>query len=399
MSLRRHSTIIPTVALILGAIAMAVSQAGLRAAEASASPPVVDLSSDKSRHVFVAEGTPERFQGQPTTVLMPDGRTIFCAWTIGHGGRCGPFAKSEDAGMSWSAPIDVPESWSTTSGCPTIYRLVDPRGKSRLVLFVSRGADGAMHQAHSNDDGNSWSEMTSNGLTTVMPFCTIVPIDGGKRLLAATNIRRPNERSENRSNVIAHSISTDGGLTWSRWRIVHDLGELRPCEPCIVRSPDGARLLCLMRENTKHISLCSTSDDEGRTWSHPKPLAKPLHGDRHVARYADDGRLVVCFRDTGLDSPTKDHFVAWVGTFDDILLGQLGQYRIKLLHSYDGDDCGYSGLELLPSDTLVATAYVKYRPGPAKQSVVSVRFNLSETDQMAQVAAARRGNCAVELRN
>jgi len=30
----------------------------------------------------------------------------------------------------------------------------------------------------------------------------------------------------------------------------------------------------------------------------------------------------------------------------------------------------------------VATTYVKYRPGPEKNSVVSVRFSLSDTDAM-----------------
>lgn len=74
-----------------------------------------------------------------------------------------------------------------------------------------------------------------------------------------------------------------------------------------------------------------------------------LHGDRHMARYAPDG-----------------------------------DYRIKLLHSHKGSDCGYPGLELLPDGTFVATTYVKYRPGPEKNSVVSVRFQLGETDRMAQ---------------
>ncbi|HYH56631.1 MAG TPA: hypothetical protein VD772_08475, partial [Anseongella sp.] len=59
-----------------------------------------------------------------------------------------------------------------------------------------------------------------------------------------------------------------------------------------------------------------------------------------------------------------------------------GQYRIKLLHSYKGGDCGYPGLELLPDSAFVATTYVKYRPGPEKNSVVSVRFKLSETDAL-----------------
>jgi hypothetical protein len=92
-------------------------------------------------------------------------------------------------------------------------------------------------------------------------------------------------------------------------------------------------------------------------------------------------------RDTARDfengtkrNPTSGHFVAWVGTFEDILEGRDGQYRIKLLHSHAGSDTGYSGLEVLPDGTFVATTYVKYEPGPKKHSVVTTRFRLEELD-------------------
>ncbi|MEI9893285.1 MAG: sialidase family protein [Chthoniobacter sp.] len=149
-----------------------------------------------------------------------------------------------------------------------------------------------------------------------------------------TNIRRPGETQDKTSNIIAQSESTDGGLTWSAWRIVLDMGDIKPCEPELVRSPDGRQLLCLLRENSRKIGgLFMTSDDEGRTWSEARPLPPALHGDRHQARYTPDGRLVVCFRDTGKENPTRNHFVAWVGRYEDILAGRDGQYRIKLLHS------------------------------------------------------------------
>ncbi len=94
------------------------------------------------------------------------------------------------------------------------------------------------------------------------------------------------------------------------------------------------------------------------------------------------------FRDTGASSPTKSHFVAWVGRYEDIVSGRDGDYKIKLLHSNRGSDCGYPGVELLPDGTIVATTYIKYRPGPELNSVVSVRFNLAETDKLAAATPA-----------
>ena len=39
--------------------------------------PVVDLSQDAARHVIIAQGTEKVYQGHPTTLLMPDGKTMF----------------------------------------------------------------------------------------------------------------------------------------------------------------------------------------------------------------------------------------------------------------------------------------------------------------------------------
>ena len=293
--------------------------------------------------------------------------------------------RSDDGGRTWSGLLPVPDSWRTVKNCPTIYRLAGPDGAARLVVFAGQGPDGKMHQSHSRDDGKTWTPMVSNGLEGVMPFCTIVPIEGGKRLLGLSNIRRPGETKEVRSNVVSQSVSADGGLTWAPWRVILDLPGLKPCEPWVVRSPDGKQLLCLLRENEKRVALYLTSDDEGRTWSASKPLPPGLYGDRHVARYAPDGRLVVCMRDTGgtYGSPTSTHFIAWVGRYEDIVGGRDGQYRVKLLHSYKGGDNGYPGVEVLPDGTIVATTYIKYREGPEKHSVVSTRFALAETDRLA----------------
>lgn len=351
-------------------------------------PPTVDLSRDTTRHVIIAQGDASTYQGHPTTLLLPDGRTMFCVWTINHGGPCGPMKRSDDGGLTWSELLPVPDNWRTTRNCPTIWRLKDPKGTARLVVYAGQGPDGAMQAAHSADEGRTWTPMRSLGLECVMPFCTIEPIEGGRKLLGLTNIRRPGEKVEPRSNVIAQSISEDGGLTWAPWRVILDLPGLKPCEPWVVRSPDGRQLLALLRENDRREALFITSDDEGRTWSREKKLPPGLYGDRHVARYAPDGRLVIAMRDTGgaYGSPTSTHFVAWVGHYTDIVSGRDGQYRVKLLHSYKGGDNGYPGVELLPDGTLVATTYIKYREGPEKNSVVSARFKLAETDRLAAPA-------------
>lgn len=344
--------------------------------------PFLDLSAETERQVVVEAGTEKLYQGHPTTELLPDGKTIFAVWTLNHGGPCGPMKKSTDGGRTWGALIETPENWKTMRNCPSIYRLTDPQGKARLLVFACH--QGGMVRAVSEDDGKTWSDMVpfeKQIARGVMPWCTIISVDGGKRYLAATNRRRPND-PEKLSNQVVSAFSEDGGMTWGDLSVICDLPGFKPCEPCFVRSPDGKQLACIMRENVRtrngHIIF---SDDEGKTWTKARMIPGTQSGDRHQAVYTPDGRLVMVFRDMAVNSPTKTHFVAWVGTYDDLAKGTEGQYRLKLLHSHAGSDCGYPGLEVLPDGTLVATTYVKYRPGKAKHSVVSVRFHLDEIDR------------------
>jgi hypothetical protein len=345
--------------------------------------PLIDLSQETDRHAMVAAGTETVYQGHPTTLLLPDGQTMLAVWTYGHGGACGPLKKSSDGGRTWGELLPVPDSWRTVRNCPAIYRLVDPQGTARLFVFAVQ-SDGLV-SSWSENEAVSWTEMRPiEGLRmteSVMPWCTIVPIEGGRKLLAATNARRAND-PDRRSNNVVQSVSSDGGRTWSPVRVICDIPGYKPCEPCFIRSPDGRQLLCLMRENVRSVnSRFIVSDDESQTWSEPKFLQGALTGDRHQARYAPDGRLVVVFRDMAAASPTRGHFVGWVGTYEDIRRQREGQYRLKLLHNYAGTDCGYAGLELLPDGTLVATTYVKYWPDRRKHSVVSTRFTLEEIDE------------------
>lgn len=356
------------------------------AAAATESPdlPFVDLSGDTARQVVIAAGTDTTYQGHPTTVLLPDGRTLFAVWCINHGGAAGPMARSDDGGLTWTRLDDrLPPGFSTHQNCPSIYRLVDPAGRARLWVFSAalgkRGGPG-MPRIMSEDDGRTWRELEPLGFPCVMTFSSIVRLQDGRYL----GLYHKGPDGKDRAPLeVLQTITADGGFTWSAPRVVASVAGKNPCEPFVFRSPDGSELCCLLRENThKGRSLVMFSRDEGATWSGPVDTPWGLTGDRHMGVYTRDGRLVVAFRDKALGSPTLNHFVAWVGTYDDLRRGRPGQYRVKLLHSHAGGDCGYPGLELLPDGTIVATTYIKYRPGSAKHSIVSTRFKLSETDAL-----------------
>ena len=361
--------------------------------------PTVDISGQTRRHTIVARGTPKVYHGHCDTVLLADGKTMLTAWTVGHGRLVGPLARSADGGKTWSAPLDVPANWHRTSNTPAIHRLVDPRGVSRLIVFAGgldwrRGGRPPypMQQAVSEDGGRSWTPMKPNGLQGEVPPKTVLRFDGGRRLVLWSDL----------PGHVTQSESRDGGLTWRRQRRILRV-PARWGQPAVIRSPEGKQLLMLLRENSrKYHSLYSVSDDSANTWSQPRELPAALTGDRHVLRYAPDGRLVVAMRDRGKTSATYGHYVAWVGRYEDIPKRREGQYRIKLFHNAartgkdvpgkGNADCGYSDLEVLPDGTIVATTYIKYRPGREKNSVVNTRFKLSETDALWERLRGDRGN-------
>lgn len=352
--------------------------------------PVVDISGSKENHVVIAAGTDKVYQGHPTTVSLADGRTILCVWCINHGGAAGPMARSTDGGKTWSRIDDtLPPDFSKHQNCPSIYRLTDPSGKERLwVWSAAKGTrqGPGMPSIMSEDAGATWKEMPPLGFPCVMTFSSIVRLKDGRHL----GLYHKGPDAADRAPLqVLQTITADGGFTWSEPKVVAAVEGKNPCEPYVLRSPDGAELACLMRENT-HTgrSLMMFSRDEGQTWTAPADTAWGLTGDRHAGVQLPDGRFVIALRDQAINSPTKGHFVAWVGTYDDIRNARPGQYRIKLLHSHAArvSDCGYPGMELLPDGTVVATTYIKYAPGKEKHSVMSVRFKPADTD--AQLKAA-----------
>ena len=358
--------------------------------------PVIDLSGDKTKDVVIAAGTTSRYEGHPTTVRTADGRVI-CVWCSPHGGGAGYGAESADGGRTWTR-IDerFPAEFKKHVNCPSAYRLIGPDGQARLwVWSQSKQLPGdnptdfsscrktlsqSMPSVMSEDEGLTWTELPPLGekFRCVMAFASIVRLKDGSYLGL---FHRGPPGVDGSPLEVLQSVTRDGGFTWSEPKVVCAVNGKNPCEPYVFRSPQGDELCCLMRENT-HTgrSLMMFSRDEGTNWTAAVDTPWALTGDRHQGVQLPDGRLVIAFRDMAPSSPTRGHFVAWVGSYDELKSDIVGaSYRIKLLHSYDGVDCGYPGIQLLEDGTILATTYIKYWNDARKQSVVAVRLRLEST--------------------
>jgi hypothetical protein len=340
--------------------------------------PHYDLDTAAGRHVVV-DREAGQYLGHPTTALLGDSLTLLTVYPKGHGRGPVLYQRSTDGGRRWSGRLPTPDNWATSLETPTIFRVPDPvQGGHRLLMFSGLYP---ARVASSDDDGATWTPLAPMGdWGGIVVMSSVVPMRDGSLLAFFHDDGRffRDGGSAQGLFTLYQVRSRDGGRTWESPRAIWSGRELHLCEPGALRSPDGTQVALLLRENRRvATSQVIVTNDEGATWSAPMPLAPELTGDRHEARYAADGRVVVTFRDMAADSPTRGDWMLWVGRWEDVLGGAAGEFRVRLKDNTGAWDAAYSGLERLKDGSFVATTYGAWTAGEPPY-VLSVRFRLEE---------------------
>ncbi len=346
--------------------------------------PLIDLAGE-TRFQTIVDREPGQYLGHPTTVLLEDGATVLCVYPRGHGRGAIHLKRSVDGGRTWSERLPVPENWATSQETPSIHRVVDAEGRKRLIVWSGLYP---ARLAVSEDDGDTWTPLEPAGeWGGIVVMGSLEPVRNrpGEYLAWFHDDGRFIRANATQSQPVVFTLyqvhSRDGGLTWSEPRELHSSSEVHLCEPGAVRSPDGGRIALLLRENSRRRnSHVMFSDDEGATWSPPRELPHTLTGDRHTARYLADGRIFISFRDTARESPTRGDWVAWVGTWQDIVSGGPGQFRVRLMDNHHAWDCAYPGVERLPDGTILTTTYGHWEPDQPPY-IVSIRVHPDDLDE------------------
>ena len=383
------------------------------------------------------------YLGHPDVALADDG-TLFCTYPAGHGKGDIIMQKSTDYGDSWTNISDtLPDSWEKSQETPTLYNLHFTDGTSKLVLISGCPswnsddeyyADG-FNCSVSSDNGATWTEFenfygiewakaqpSKTSDTDVSdPYSPnydedgkVLPYDVIVSMSSLTQLKQDGEYIDawmgtfhdydfyNYTSIL--TFDEDGNPQWSQpKKFLYEQREIEQkaniCEIEIVRAaaPDDDTLVLIGRGNSRVTnSLISVSKDEGETWSEFRELPYALTGDRHKAEYDETtGKLLVSFR---LVIPgvkrnifdnsnfTGGYWVAWVGTFDDLLsyaengnkTDNLGEALIVLGTTNDGKaDCGYSGT-ICKDGTFVLTSYGKFEKGAKNPYIMQAKFKLSD---------------------
>ena len=373
----------------LVAIALSSEAIAQTADTKSASIPMLDLEqqSDRKRlsaEIVTVDREAKQYLGHPTTCLLEDGQTILCVYPKGHGRGPIVYKRSNDGGRTWSDRLPTPESWKTSKETPTLHRVIGPDGARRVIMFSGLYP---IRMAISEDNGDSWSELKKVGdYGGIVAMSSVFKIktgaghymamfhDDGRFYSAARKQEKPVRFS------VYKIRSEDGGMTWSTPTTVVSSNAKHLCEPGIIRSPNGKQIACLLRENSrKHPSQIIFSNDEGETWGKARDLPSPLWGDRHTAKYLPDGRLFISLRcnhpRNGKSHPFQGDWVAWVGTYEDLVAEKQGQFLIRLQNNTKAADCAYPGVEALEDGTIVTTTYGHWEDGESP-FILCVRLKL-----------------------
>ncbi|WP_153557614.1 sialidase family protein [Roseimaritima sediminicola] len=358
-------------------------------------PTTIDLDADSQRQVVV-DREAGQYLGHPTTCLLEDGKTMLCVYPKGHGRGGIVYKRSTDGGRTWSERLPTPASWATSKEVPTLHRVVDAEGNKRVIMWSGLYP---ARLAVSEDDGQSWSELKPVGDwggIVVMGFVEALRTGPGHYLAMFHDdgrfISAEPAKDDVRTFTLYQTRSTDGGLNWSDPEAIFQSSDVHLCEPGCIRSPDGKTLAVLLRENARRKnSHVIFSTDEGKTWSEPRELPLALTGDRHTGKYDSEGRLLISFRcispkHSAAQRPFEGDWVGWVGTWEDIVQGQPGQYVVRFKDNKKGYDTAYPGVEILPDDSFVVTTYGHWDRDEAPY-ILSTRVKIDELDAMAEAPA------------
>lgn len=332
------------------------------------------------------------YLGQPDMVMLDDEQTLYTAFPEYHGHGALVMMKSTDAGGSWTEKTDIPASWTDSLETPTMYKLKLKNGDTKLLLIAGRpqwdgNNRGGWDVSVSDDEGETWSEFETFHET----------IDGSQNysvvaMASLIQIRDENGEPMDKWMGVFHNLNyvnyktyltfdENGNQQWSEpepylseYRSIESSHQI--CEVGMFRSPDGGKIVALARSQSHaHPATMFYSEDEGETWSEPVHLPGSLAGERHKIMYdpTDETgqRLLVTFREIQYDREGNDNqfgndwmagdWIAWVGTYDDIMNQREGDYRILLCEDWSANarsgDTGYSGLVVQKDGTFIIDSY------------------------------------------
>lgn len=168
-------------------------------------------------------------------------------------GNIGAFYESRDSGETWTAVSNLKETTSPRNCCSELYEVpqhINNIKAGTLFWATSVGTDQtprsncSIRIYKSIDHARTWQFYSTAVAGTTGLWEPEFAVDNKKRLIMFFSSEEYKTKGYNQ--IIAHRISTNGGLTWS-----NDIKDVavsdnikRPGMPTVARLPDGTYIMC-----------------------------------------------------------------------------------------------------------------------------------------------------------
>ncbi len=394
--------------------------------------PVYELDEKYLSDIDKDPGGPRQYLGQPDMVMLDDNRTLVTSYPIGHGKGPLVLKISYDAGETW-VEKKTPESFKGSQETPTMYKIHLQDKTQRLMLITAcpgwgqdlEGNATGWNTSYSDDGGETWTEYkhwytnhsdgTPNKSIVAMASLIQLKDSNGNDIQKWMGVYHDYDYVNYKTYL---TFDENGMEHWSEpepylseYRSIESAYQM--CEIGMFRSPDGNRIVGLARSQShNNPATLIYSDDEGDTWSKPMDLPGSLAGERHKAVYDPvSGRLLITFREIIYDLNGNGRFdggndwkagdwAAWVGTYEDLMEQNEGQYRILIDEDWANNaksgDTGYAGIVVQPDGTFIMDSYGHWDKAFSESwqggvttdlcYIRQAKFKLSDMDKAAGLA-------------
>lgn len=225
----------------------------------------------------------------PAIAMSDDGMKVVIVYARYNGSDSVVYVvRSSDAGKSWTAPQVI----STSGNNNTFTDVVLSADGSRITVVWMRFDDFAVQSRSSSNFGQTWGAQVEVAPAHAFAHSTnISGSDDGQTLnvLWAAN-------DGGAIYTIRHSVSTDGGQTWSSEQVLSEPTKTSS-NPESVTSADGSRATAAWArtEDFGSVIVASSSTDSGATWSAPTDLTptSAYAGPFFIAGSSDGQRVIL----------------------------------------------------------------------------------------------------------
>jgi BNR repeat-like domain/Domain of unknown function (DUF2341)/Putative peptidoglycan binding domain len=196
---------------------------------------------------------------------------------------------STDNGATWATSTAVSSSPGIRFGLGGMIQLSNGTIILSLAETSVDNPNGAIYTTKSNDNGQTWSApvQISNTFFTswIYPYGKPIQLSGGTLLMPVYG--QNTGQSTSRSALLQ---STDGGSTWTLKGTVAYDGLNNFSETSVV-ALNSNNLLALVRDDTNNHTYRVTSSDGGSTWGSPTLSFTGVSPD---VKMLSDGRILAC---------------------------------------------------------------------------------------------------------